>query len=88
MGIGENASSLFYEPFTPFCSGRLFDLISTMPREAQYEGCIQAEWIRVLWPELLKDPFSRSTRKASRLLPKWMKNAMKKCILRLEQSDS
>jgi len=69
-GTGENASSIFYESFTPFNSRELFAHISSMPVAAVAGGTLLKDFVHVLWPELLSVPYCRNWRKLGAYLPK------------------
>lgn len=69
-GAGENASSIFFESFTPFNSRELFEQISSMPATAVAGGTLLKDFVDVLWPELLSVPYCRNYRKWGAYLPK------------------
>lgn len=79
-GVGENACSLFYQPFTPFNSRLFFEALCAVPEEIQYEGRLPGEIIDRLWPELLNVPFCRTGKKLSAMLPKSVKSAIRRLV--------
>lgn len=76
-GTGENASSIFYESFTPFNSRELFELLSSMPVSAISGGSLLVDFVRHLWPELLSVPYCRNYRKFGTYIPKSIKTLFK-----------
>jgi hypothetical protein len=69
-GAGENASSIFFESFTPFNSRELFAQISSLPVSVVSGGDLLTGFVRTLWPELLQVPYCRNYRKLGAYLPK------------------
>jgi len=78
MGIGENASNLFYQPFTPFCSRRVFELISACSNELIYRGDVHDRVIERLWPELQDIEYCPPARKTTRVVPKAVRRLIKR----------
>lgn len=76
-GTGENASSLFYESFTPFNSRELFEQLSSMPVSAISGGSLLVDFVHHLWPELLSVPYCRNYRKIGAYIPKSIKTLFK-----------
>jgi hypothetical protein len=62
-GVGENASALFYQPISGFNSRQYFEALCSVPEEMQFEGRLNVEMIRNLWPELLQVPFCPANHK-------------------------
>lgn len=82
MGIGETASSLFYDSFTPFSSREVFETICGLPTRTQYGGTLLVDLVRNLWPELLSVPYCRSRRNWSTFVPRTLKNRAKQALRR------
>lgn len=77
MGIGETASQLFYDSFTPFCSREVFECVCGMPRASQRNGLILRGLVEVLWPDLLEVPYCRAVRRWTKFVPRGIKNRIR-----------
>jgi hypothetical protein len=74
MSPGENASSLFYTPVTPFNSRLLFETICRMPLDCQYGGFLLNSIAHRLWPEVAAHRYCRNTRNLTTFLPQPLKS--------------
>jgi hypothetical protein len=74
MSPGENASSLFYTPVTPFNSRLLFETICRMPLDCQYGGFLLNSIAHCLWPEVAAHRYCRNTRNLTSFLPRSLKS--------------
>lgn len=77
MGVGENASSMFYQPVSLFCSRKLFETISSMPLATQYGGTLLEDFANYMCPELNSVPYCKNTRNLSSFIPRSIKNKLK-----------
>ncbi|WP_378924202.1 hypothetical protein [Pelagicoccus mobilis] len=84
MGPGENASSLFYQPTSLFCSRRLVETICSMPIKTQIGGLLLEDLAKELWPAVGTFPFCKNTRGITSLIPRKIKNIIKKRITKLK----
>lgn len=82
MGIGENASSLFYQSATLFNSRQVFASVSGLPADELYGGTLLVEYVKRMWPELLETPYCQVTRNWGTYLPKPLKEFVKKVLRR------
>lgn len=78
MGIGEAASNLFYDSFTPFCSREVFETICGLPTATQYGGRLLVDLVAVLAPDLSAVEYCPSPRNWSTHLPRRLKNQLKR----------
>jgi hypothetical protein len=83
MGIGENASSVIFLPFTPFSSRRVFEFVCGLPENELRDKDWHQEVTQHLSPELASVRYSRSTRKFTKFLPASFKRCLKKIKARL-----
>lgn len=79
-GVGENASSIFYQPFSAFNSREFFLALCQVPDKDQFCCDLHEELIAYLWPELLEVPFTVSSRNLFAFMPKGFKDLIKKFI--------
>lgn len=79
---GENGSSMFFEPFTPFSSRQLFNAISSYPISSQHGCKVHASMISRLGTDLHSHPYAYRSRTLSAKLPSSVKRGLK----RLRQS--
>lgn len=77
-GVGENASSLFFLPFTPFSSRRAFELVCSLPIERQRGNMIPEAVVESLSPELSGVPYATSSGGFGRYLPANIRALLKK----------
>ncbi|MDA1266720.1 MAG: hypothetical protein O2816_16700 [Planctomycetota bacterium] len=80
MGPGEAAASLFYAPYTPFCSRELFMVLESMPPAALFGGTSLEELSRRLWPEVGEHRYCPITRSWGRFLPRGLKNRIRSLL--------
>lgn len=86
MAPGEMASSLFYDTVSPFCSRRIFEILSGMPLAYQRNGKALEEIVRFLWPELLSVPYCSGTRPIARMIPKPIKASLRAVLERMKET--
>lgn len=79
-GVGENAASIFYHPFSAFNSRLFYEALCRVPEELQHGNRLPIEMIRRMWPSLLDVPFCRPGGAIGSLLPKSAKNFLKKLL--------
>ena len=77
QGMGETASNIFYESFTPFCNRTIIETICSLPNEKIHGGTLRSEIIERLWPELLETRFSKPGFFLSKYLPRAVKDQAK-----------
>lgn len=77
MGVGENASSLFYQPASLFCSRKIFETVCSMPLATQYGGTLLEDFANYMCPELNSVPYCKNTRNLSSFIPRSIKNKLK-----------
>jgi hypothetical protein len=81
-GVGENAASLFYQPVSAFNSRLFFEALCGIPEIMQYENRVPEEMVLRLWPELLEVEFCKCPGKWSSMVPKSLKQLIKKHVIR------
>ncbi|MDQ8201098.1 hypothetical protein QEH56_23230 [Pelagicoccus enzymogenes] len=84
MGPGENASSLFYQPTSLFCSRRLTEIACSMPTQTQVGGQLLEDLASALWPEVGEHSYCKNTRGVTSFIPRGLKNFAKKKLARLK----
>lgn len=82
MGIGETASCIFYDSFTPFCSRRFYEIASALPVEYQVARRLLPEVVERLVPQLALLPYYSGTDRFGRWLPKRVKGFLRQCLPR------
>lgn len=76
-GPTELGSSLFYDPFTPFCSRRIALAAAMAPDDLLERGRFHEAVIERLWPELLAVPFTKPRSPVMRLVPRGLKERLR-----------
>jgi len=80
MGVGEAASQLFYDSYTPFCSRKIFELICQCPPVKIATGAYLGDLVRFMRPELARIPYHSGTSRLRRLAPRGVKTALGRYI--------
>ena len=78
MSIGETASQLFYESFSPFNNRELLMAFSGLADQDAYEGHFSELLVRRMWPDLLDVPYCGNTRSLSKTIPKRLRVQLKR----------
>ncbi|MCB1133362.1 MAG: hypothetical protein KDN05_19735, partial [Verrucomicrobiae bacterium] len=81
-GVGENAASIFYQPFSAFNSRLFYEALCRVPEELQHGNRLPMEMIRRMWPALLDVPFGKPGGLIGSLLPKSAKRFLRKLLAR------
>lgn len=76
-GPTELGSSLFYDPFTPFCSRQISLAAAFAPDDLLERGQFHEAVIERLWPELLTVPFTKPRSPMMRLVPRGLKERLR-----------
>lgn len=76
-GPTELGSSLFYDPFTPFCSRRVILAAAFAEDELLERGRFHQAVIERLWPELVSVGFTRARSPMMRLVPRGLKERLR-----------
>ena len=82
MGVGETASQLFYDSYTPFCSRNMFEIICSCPATHQADGTFLAALVEHLNPNLAGLPYHSGTSHMKRLMPKRLKRIAARLLSR------
>ena len=69
MGCGENASKLFFDSFSPWCSRTVFNVICGLPLELQKGGEVLDRLAAHFAPSLADIPYASGTAAWRRQLP-------------------
>lgn len=77
MGPADLASTLYYDPFCPFCSRRIAIAAAFAPDELLESGRLHKAVIARLWPELLEVPFTKGRSPLRRAIPRGLKERLR-----------
>ncbi len=77
MGPADLASTLFYDPYSPYCSRRIAMMAAFAPDELLEGGRLHKAVIDRLWPDLLDVPFTKSRGPLRRALPRGLKERLR-----------
>ncbi len=80
MGIGERASQLLYDSYTPFCSRQVFETLNRLPLEWQWGGRCMSALVDHMAPRLAGVPYCSGTSLWKRAIPKPLKVLARKCV--------
>lgn len=81
IAVGEAASSIFYESFTPCCSRQFFGVVCGMPTKTQWPGDLRENFVERLWPELAELPYQSVERPWAKWIPGRVKTLLKRLVL-------
>lgn len=76
-GPADLASTLFYDPFTPFASRRIAMTAAFAPDQMLEAGRLHRAVIERCWPELLEVPFTKPRSALRRALPRGVKERLR-----------
>ncbi|MEQ8845212.1 MAG: hypothetical protein RIB58_10195 [Phycisphaerales bacterium] len=77
MGPADLASTLFYDPYSPFNSRRIAMAAAFAPDQMLEGGRLHRAVIAELWPELLEIPFTKARSPLRRALPRGLKERLR-----------
>lgn len=77
MGPAELASTLYYDPYSPFTSRRIAMAAAFAPNAILEGGRLHAAVIERLWPDLLQVPFTKARSPLRRALPRGLKERLR-----------
>ncbi len=77
MGPAELASTLYYDPYSPFTSRNIAMAAAFAPDSLLEGGRLHAAVIKQLWPELLQVPFTKARSPLRRALPRGLKERLR-----------